>query len=112
MKINDIIVGNKKRKHRNSRKHRMVQKDLYTADPKHLGESKGRDINHLEDLVVFYGSKGGKKAIDVLKSLETSPESVTIKWDGRPAVILVVMNRANLHLLTKVALEPKHMMAE
>jgi len=87
MKIKDIIAGSKKRKHRNSRKHRMVQKDLYTADPNHLGESKGRDINHLEDLVVFYGSKGGKKAIDVLKSLETSPESVTIKWDGRPAVI-------------------------
>ena len=87
MKIKDIIAGSKKRKHRDPRKHRMIQKDLYNADPKKLGESKGRDINHLEDLVVFYGSKGGKKAIDVLKSLETSPESVTIKWDGRPAVI-------------------------
>ena len=87
MKIKDIIVGTKKRRHRNPRKHRMIQKDLYNADPKKLGESKGRDINHLEDLVVFHGSQGGKKAIDVLKSLETSPESVTIKWDGRPAVI-------------------------
>jgi len=87
MKIKDIIVGTKRRKHRDPRKHRITQKDLYNADPKKLGESKGRDINHLEDLVIFYGSEGGKKAIQVLKSLETNPESVTIKWDGRPAVI-------------------------
>jgi len=52
-----------------------------------LKESKGRDINHVEDLVIFYGKQGGQRAVNALRSLETSPQDTTIKWDGSPAVV-------------------------
>jgi hypothetical protein len=90
VKVNDI-VGHKKRRHRSSRKHRKIQPDnLYHADAKKLDEvakQKGRDINHLEDLVIFYGSSGAKQAIAALRKLESNPQETTIKWDGSPALI-------------------------
>ncbi len=84
MKIKDI-VGTKKRYNRDSRKRRIVQKSLFTVDPKKLSE--GARIQHLEDLAIWDGSNGGKKAIASLKSLEHSPGDTTIKWDGSPAII-------------------------
>lgn len=47
----------------------------------------GRDLNHLEDLVFFYGSEGAMEAIDILNDL-TNDEShdASIKWDGRVAL--------------------------
>ena len=44
-------------------------------------------IDHVEDLVLWQGSKGIDKSIATLKSLEHSPQATTIKWDGKPAVI-------------------------
>ena len=65
-----------------------AQKDLDDYRKKHnLKESKGRDINHVEDLVIFYGKEGSQRAVNALRSLETSPQETTIKWDGSPAVI-------------------------
>lgn len=65
-----------------------AQKDLDDFRKKHnLKEAKGRDINHIEDLVIFYGKQGGMKAINSLRSLQTNPSDTTIKWDGSPAVI-------------------------
>lgn len=89
MKIKDIIAGSKRRKHRNSRKNRIIQHDsLYDVDISKLEEgTKGREINHIEDLVYFYGSQGARRALNTLRQLESSPHEVTIKWDGRPAII-------------------------
>ena len=87
MKIEDI-VGVKRRKHRNNRKHRAIQHDpLYTVKGSQLKEGKGRDINHIEDLAIFYGSNGARKALNTLRKLETNPQEATIKWDGSPALI-------------------------
>tara|TARA_E500000178_G_scaffold286845_1_gene288790 strand:- start:9234 stop:11114 length:1881 start_codon:yes stop_codon:yes gene_type:complete len=45
-------------------------------------------IEHPEDLVFDYGSKGIKQAIDSLKRSAEEPAKVnTIKWDGKPAII-------------------------
>ena len=62
--------------------------------PKELGESvqsplKEADarIQHVEDFAIWNGSAGIAKSIDTLHSLEKSPENVTVKWDGSPAVI-------------------------
>ena len=52
----------------------------------HLSNNEAR-IHHLEDLVVFNGSKGGRYAIQKLHQIESSPKSISIKWDGSPAVI-------------------------
>lgn len=89
MRISDILSGTKKRLSRNSRKRRTVQPDnLYKITGYQLTEaSKGREINHIEDLVIFFGSQGANKAINSLHQLEQNPKNITIKWDGRPAVI-------------------------
>lgn len=87
MKISDIIGGTKKRKPRDHRNYRVVQKDLYKVSPEDLKEAKGREINHAEDLILWDGSAGATKAIMTLRKLENSPQSATIKWDGSPAVI-------------------------
>lgn len=88
MRYKDLITGTKKRKNRYSRNHRIIQKDLYNADPKKLGEAvKGREINHIEDFAIFYGSKGAQDAVNKIKSLVSNPQDTTIKWDGSPAVV-------------------------
>jgi len=45
-------------------------------------------IDHAEDLIFTEGSRGAIRAIESLSNLEDGQhESVTIKWDGSPAVI-------------------------
>ena len=63
--------------------------------PTELGESveakaplrEDARIQHVEDFAIWHGSKGVAKSISTLKNLEKSPENVTVKWDGSPAVI-------------------------
>ena len=84
MKITDI-VGSKKRKSRNSRLHRLIGKDLFQPEAKKLSEDAR--IQHLEDLILWDASTGARKAIATLHQVEQQPNTVTIKWDGSPAVI-------------------------
>ena len=87
MNINDI-VGSKKRRPRSTRGFRTIQKDLYTPNLEKLQEDAGgARIQHLEDLILWDGSQGAKKAIATLHQVEQQPNTVTIKWDGSPAVI-------------------------
>ena len=47
---------------------------------------KGREYNHLEDLVFFHGSEGANKAADELERLGKDTSDVAIKWDGYPTM--------------------------
>ena len=89
MKIDEIVLGgSKKRLPRNSRNHRTVQKDFFSSVPEmELKENNSARIQHIEDLILWNGSKGAMAAVDKLRQVEAQPHSVTIKWDGRPAVI-------------------------
>lgn len=89
MKINEIVIGGrKKRKSRDNRKHRTIQKDFFSSvSNDELTENNSARIQHLEDLILWDGSKGAKAAVDKLRQVEAQPHSITIKWDGRPAVI-------------------------
>ena len=49
-------------------------------------EFKGREYNHLEDLVFIKGSKGAQEAADILDKLGTDSGDVAIKWDGNPTI--------------------------
>jgi len=49
-------------------------------------EFKGREYNHLEDLVFIKGSKGAQEAADILEKLGTDSGDVAIKWDGNPTI--------------------------
>ena len=50
--------------------------------------AEGARIEHPEDLVFDYGSKGIKQAIDgITRSAEEPAKVNTIKWDGKPAIV-------------------------
>lgn len=49
-------------------------------------EAKGH-LDHPEDLVFLDDESGANRAIDAIESTVTNPQTVTIKWDGYPALI-------------------------
>lgn len=49
------------------------------------GRAKG--IEHLEDLVFRKASRGVEEALAILSHAQERPSSVTVKWDGKPAII-------------------------
>jgi hypothetical protein len=47
----------------------------------------GRDLNHIEDLVFFYGSDGAAEVIDILRDMTgDTTHDISIKWDGKVAL--------------------------
>lgn len=51
-----------------------------------LREDKGH-LDHPEDLIFLGGSAGAKQALDAIVKTVRNPKTVTIKWDGYPALI-------------------------
>ena len=59
----------------------------------YLAESKNTHMTHIEDLILDGGVKGARQAILALRSLRDmlsgsarSSVSMTVKWDGAPAI--------------------------
>ena len=65
----------------------MKFRELITETRKPIMEKADARIQHLEDMVLWNGTAGAKKAIDILMGLEKNPQTITVKWDGSPAVI-------------------------
>jgi hypothetical protein len=95
MKISEItnITGRKKRVDRDERNRRLKHgADLYDVDVSELGaspisEAESR-IQHVEDLIFYQGSSGAMRSIAALRSMSGDDhKSVTLKWDGSPAMI-------------------------
>lgn len=53
---------------------------------KPLFEAKGH-LDHPEDLVFLGGSQGAKNAVSAIVNTVKNPKTITIKWDGYPALI-------------------------
>lgn len=91
MKVREIVLGKgRERRFRGPRKPRNKQIGFHQKMKKLLDKAlkeEGARIQHLEDLIIWDGSVGGQKAIAKLHQVETSPKSISIKWDGSPAVI-------------------------
>jgi len=51
-----------------------------------LTEAKGH-LDHPEDLVFLQGIAGANQALNAIQSCIKSPQNITIKWDGYPALI-------------------------
>lgn len=51
-----------------------------------LREDKGH-LDHPEDLIFLGGAAGAKRALDAIIKTVRNPKTVTIKWDGYPALI-------------------------
>lgn len=58
-------------------------------------------IDHPEDLIIANGSAGADRVLKDLASLEKSPETVTVKWDGFPAIVFGRDKVGNLVLVDK-----------
>ena len=90
MKVEDILDKGRQRRFRGPRKPRNKQVGFHQKMKKLLDKAlkeEGARIQHLEDLIIWDGSVGGQKSIAKLHQIETSPTSISIKWDGSPAVI-------------------------
>ena len=92
MKVREIVLLDKgrERRFRGPRIPRNKQIGFHQKMKKLLDKAlkeEGARIQHLEDLIIWDGSAGGQKAIAKLHQVETSPKSISIKWDGSPAVI-------------------------
>lgn len=46
----------------------------------------GREYQHLEDLLIINGAKGGLEALEELRHAAAEPSSMDLKWDGGAAV--------------------------
>jgi hypothetical protein len=57
-----------------------------TADHKALVEAKGH-LDHPEDLVILGDVAGANQAINSILATAKNPKTITIKWDGYPALI-------------------------
>lgn len=58
---------------------------------RHLTEAErkqmGRELNHLEDYVLFYGGEGAQDAINILTDLTNGEgHDISVKWDGKVAI--------------------------
>jgi len=49
--------------------------------------AKNQHIEHIEDLILWHGMNGARRSLEILRSLETNPSQISIKWDGSPAMI-------------------------
>ena len=51
-----------------------------------IAEGKGH-LEHPEDLVFIGDEQGARRAIDAISATVENPQSITIKWDGYPALV-------------------------
>ncbi len=58
-------------------------------------------IDHPEDLIISTGSAGAQRVLNDLISLEKDPSTVSIKWDGFPAVVFGRDKAGNLVFMDK-----------
>jgi hypothetical protein len=58
-----------------------------TLEPAPVG-GRAKGIEHLEDYVFRKGTAGIQQALDIVRQTADTPkETITVKWDGKPAVI-------------------------
>lgn len=51
-----------------------------------LFEKVGRDLQHIEDLIYIDGPDGAMHALERIRQLLDKPDTLSIKWDGSPAI--------------------------
>lgn len=60
---------------------------IYEAEEVGVG-GRAKGIEHLEDYIFRKGASGIQQALDIVRDAAAQPrETVTVKWDGKPAVI-------------------------
>jgi len=62
------------------------QYQLYEAEVAGVG-GRAKGIEHLEDLVFRRGSSGVADALAIVDAATQQPNTTTVKWDGKPALI-------------------------
>ena len=81
-------------------------KDLETFDI--LAEAKGH-LDHPEDLVFLDGIQGAQRSIDAIVNTVKNPKTVTIKWDGYPALIFGRGSNGKFSIMDKHMFNKKDM---
>jgi hypothetical protein len=77
-----------------------LRNKLETIDAPSLNEDKGH-LDHPEDLVFLGDITGANRAVDAIAKTVTNPKTVTIKWDGYPALIFGRDTNGNFSIMDK-----------
>lgn len=70
-----------------------------------IQESVGRSSQHVEDLVYIEGPEAGIGAVNRLQAMAEQPSSLSIKWDGSPALRFGRDKNGQFHFADKHARE-------
>jgi hypothetical protein len=73
-----------------------------------LTEAKGH-LDHPEDLIFIEGTAGAQRAIQTILNTVKSPESITVKFDGYPALIFGRGNNGKFSIMDKHMFNKKDM---
>ncbi len=65
---------------------RNILNNLDLLEQNFIFEARGH-LDHPEDLVMLDGISGAKRALDSILSTISNPKTISIKWDGYPALI-------------------------
>lgn len=63
-----------------------IRESFRRLDAEVLAEAKGH-LDHPEDLIVLDGTNGANRALQAIVDTAKNPKTITIKWDGYPALI-------------------------
>ena len=63
-----------------------IKESFRRLDAEVLAEAKGH-LDHPEDLIVLDGTNGANRALQAIVDTAKNPKTITIKWDGYPALI-------------------------
>jgi hypothetical protein len=86
---------------RDDAKKGLMKFDLQSIKESFMIEAEGARIQHPEDLIYWEGSKGAKKAINALSKTIKNPSTISVKWDGSPAIVFGVDESGNFILTDK-----------
>lgn len=73
---------------------------IVRTEKKSMFEDKGH-LDHPEDLVFLQGSSGAQKALQNSIKTAKQPKTITIKWDGYPALIFGRDDRGRFSIMDK-----------
>ena len=71
-----------------------------------LFEKVGRDLQHIEDIIYIDGPDAAIGLIDRIRAIAERPDSLSVKWDGSPAIKFGRDDAGVFHFGDKFAKEP------
>jgi hypothetical protein len=84
-------------------KYKMIKDKYFSENALNEAADVGRKYQHIEDLVLSHGSYGGLHAVERLRDMATTGNTIELKWDGMPVVYWGRDEKGNFMMIPKNA---------